>query len=1029
VQCPACGRTVSEGAKFCPECGVPISAPEPRVEQRKTVSVLFSDVTGSTGLGERLDPESMRRVLARFFEVARSVIESHGGTVEKFIGDAVMAVFGVPVLHEDDALRAVRAAAGLKDALVSLNEDLSHAHGVTLELRTGVNTGTVVTGTEERLATGDAINVAARLQQLASPGEILLGEETVGLVRDAVFVEAMGPVELKGKSAPVGVFRLVGAEDKVPSISRRHDAPLVGRSHELHILTEAFARVVREQSSGLFTLLGAAGVGKSRLAQEFLATISATVLRGRCLSYGEGITYWPVVEVMKALLARDPDAEDLLAREREIAAGVAALFGEAEAATSSSEIAWAVRKVLERAAATRPLVVVFDDLHWGEPTLFDLIEHVTDLSRSAPIFLLCIARPELMERRLAWGGGKLNATTVLLEPLDDQETDNLIDELLGSQEHLANELRERVRRAAGGNPLFVEEMLTLATDSKTGEIEVPASVHALLAARLDQLGSKERRVLERGAVEGQSFHLGAVSALSPTEPDVQSRLVGLVRKDLIRPDRAILSGDDAFRFRHLLIRDAAYDGLAKSVRADLHVRFAHWLARAAPDLVELDEIVGYHLEQAVKYRAELGPLDGATIDIAAAASEHLKGAGLRALDRGDLPAALNLLERAAALLSEDALDVTLDLVIAHALWQTGRLDAGVARALGAAESASERGDRVGELKARLCGNTWLLNVHPSAVRDMNALIGRGHELFDQSDDDAALAYLWSAVTNVEHYQCRFGAGFDAAVRWIHHADAAGLRFLARHARTYAVSDVCYGPMPVEDALRWLSEMQRATSFEEPEVDSERAELLALAGRFEEARTVGKRADIALAERGYTTELALGGMRQWNIEAAAGNHVSAELAIRRTCDEFERMGERSWLSTSACYLAQSLYHLGRLEEAEVSARRGLELGASDDIATQTEALQVLAKVAARRGEAQEALSMAKRAAALTDRTEAPARAGNALLDLAEVHHLIGDDVQARACMEAAVEQFELKGATALVDRARRRMAEFVTEVRR
>lgn len=1029
VECSACGGLVPSDARFCPSCGSAQASASPPTEQRKTVTVLFSDVTGSTTLGERLDPESMRRVLARFFEVARGVIEAHGGTVEKFIGDAVMAVFGVPLLHEDDALRAVRAAHELHQGLGPLNDELSQSHGVTLELRTGVNTGEVVTGTQERLATGDAVNVAARLQQLASPGEVLLGEQVVRLVRGSVEITEVGPTELKGKSHPVAVYRLVALSETGLDTARRHDAPLVGRAHELRILSDAFARVVREQSCGLFTLLGAAGVGKSRLTQEFVSTVDATVVRGRCLSYGAGITYWPVVQVVKALVSSEDDVTALLSEDLAIAAGIAALFGEAAAATSSSEIAWAVRKVLERVATARPLVVVFDDLHWGEPTLFDLIEHVTDLSRSAPIFLLCVARPELMERRPGWGGGKLNATAMLLEPLDDDETDTLIAEFAGAGagRHLSKELRDKVRHAAGGNPLFVEEMLSLVTDAKTSAIEVPPSVHALLAARLDQLESTDLRLLERGAVEGQSFHLGAVRALSYTEPEVLSRLAGLVRKDLIRPDRPTFPGDDAFRFRHLLIRDAAYDGLAKSVRANLHARFAHWLAQAAPDLVELDEIVGYHLEQTVKYRAELGPLDAATIDIAAAASEHLKAAGLRALDRGDLPAGINLLERALALRAHD-LDVTIELTLAHAHWYAGRVDVARERAVATVDRAEAGGDEVGALEARLCAVSYSMSADPhTASQEMGLVIERARDTFADTDNDVALAFLWWAVGWSEHHHGRFGAGFDAAMKAMRHADAAGLRFFARASRDLAAAELAHGPTPVGEGLRRLAEMQDASPFYEPFLDCLRAVLLTDMGSLDEARSVLETSQIASVERGETILATECGWARSRIAAAAGNDEEAERAMRRVCEDFERLGDLGRLSTVECDLAQCLYHLGRYTEAETWARRGLELGSSDDVATQSGAAQVLAKVAARRGEGEEALELGRRAVSLAEATESPMHRGETLLDLAEVHHILGDDGRARECVNDAVEQFGLKGAVARVEQARRKLVdlEFAT----
>ena len=372
--CPSCGREITGEFAFCPHCGAPLAAPAPAREQRKTVTVLFCDVTGSTALGESIDPEALRALLARYFERMKEIVERHGGTVEKFIGDAVMAVFGVPVVHEDDALRAVRAAAEMREALPELG----------LEARIGVNTGEVVTGTEERLATGDAVNVAARLEQAAQPGEVLVGGPTLALVRGAVEVEPVEPLALKGKAEPVPAYRLLRVREPE---ERRHGMLFVGRDRELAVLREAWERVRAQQRCELVTVVGEAGVGKSRLVAELLASVETTVVRGRCPPYGEGITYWPVVEVLKQL--------DLLPSDAAAAEAIRSLLGESESATSAEEIAWAFRKTLEQAADERPLVVVFDDIQWGEETFLDLIEHVALLSSGAAILLVCIARPEL----------------------------------------------------------------------------------------------------------------------------------------------------------------------------------------------------------------------------------------------------------------------------------------------------------------------------------------------------------------------------------------------------------------------------------------------------------------------------------------------------------------------------------------------------------------------------------------------------------------------------------------------------------
>jgi class 3 adenylate cyclase len=509
--------------------------------------LLFCDVTGSTALRESIDPEALRAMLARYFERMQRIVGRHGGALEKFIGDAVMAVFGVPVVHEDDALRAVRAAVEMREAFPDLG----------MTGRVGVNTGEVVAGTRERLATGDAVNVAARLEKAAPPGEVLIGEATLRLVREAVEVEALEPLALKGKAEPVAAYRLLSVHEQP---QRRVGAAMVGRERELGQLRAALDQVVGEGSCRLFTVVGEAGVGKSRLVREFLSGLEVTVAVGRCPPYGEGITYWPVVEVVKRLGVRSSDGT--------VAAAISSLLGERDEGASAEEIAWAFRKTLEQAAAVRPLVVVFDDIQWGEQTFLDLVEHVALLASGAPILLLCMARPELTERRPGW------PVALGLEPLTEEAVERLIPA------EIEGRLRERIARAAGGNPLFVEEMVAMAAET-TGEVTVPATLRALLAARLEQLDPAERRVLECAAVEGELFHRAAVQALATGDAHVTRRLAALVRKELISPQqRTQLAGEDGFCFRHLLIRDAAYESLTKTSRAELHQRFAAWSSRA-----------------------------------------------------------------------------------------------------------------------------------------------------------------------------------------------------------------------------------------------------------------------------------------------------------------------------------------------------------------------------------------------------------------------------------------------------------------
>ncbi len=808
--------------------------------------MVFCDLAGSTALGESVDPERLRALLARYFGRMKGIVESHGGTVEKFIGDAVMAVFGVPTLHEDDALRAVRAAVEMRDALPELG----------LEGRIGVMTGEVVTGTEERLVTGDAVNVAARLEQAAQPGEVLIGDPTLTLVREAVEVEAVVPLRLKGKTQPVPAHRLLAVHAEP---ERRHDTPFVGRQRELALIRSAWQRTADERRCELVTVVGDAGIGKSRLVAEALSEIDATVVRGRCLTYGDGITYWPVVEVLKQLDERPAD-------ER-AATAIHALLGESEASTSADEIAWAFRKTLERAGATRPVVVVFDDVQWGEDTFLDLVEHISLLSTGAPILLLCMARPELVEQRPTW------PVTLRLEPLVEDDVDRLMPE------RISGTLRERIANAAGGNPLFVGEMLAMAVEA-SHDVVVPPTLRALIAARLDRLQIDERRVLERGAVEGEIFHRGALQAIAPEEEQVTPRLAALVRKDVIRPDAPLIAGDDGFRFRHLLIRDAAYDGLPKSTRAELHERFATWLEEHGSDLVELDEILGYHLEQAWRYHAELGTSSCHGAWLATAAHRRLARAGSRANHRQDFSAGLNLLERAAAMRDDAPLDPRMEVDLAWARFSAGQDPDKVLSTLAeVADRAEQAGDHLAALALRLDYHAYEVVFRPTAESNerLGELVDEALPLFAEAGDDwgAALAYSGRALA----LEARAGLQAEivgACSHMLEHARRADSRLLVDWAEDHLVLHQLQGATPVEECLRWLD---ANPEVERRSVLPRRDGLLAQLGRFEEAHELLAVSATLVAERGSPLASRSLATRRFDVAMLEGDAAAAEAAAR------------------------------------------------------------------------------------------------------------------------------------------------------
>ncbi|MDQ3895626.1 MAG: AAA family ATPase, partial [Actinomycetota bacterium] len=638
--CASCAEENPDRARFCLACGSEL--PLERDERfRKVITLLFSDVVGSTSLGEKLDPEALSNVMTQYYETMKPIVERHGGTVAKFIGDAIMAVFGIPVLREDDALRACRAAVEMRERLAQLNVELERRWGVTLSTRTGLNTGEVSgvgVARVQNFVAGDAANTAARFQQNAQAGEILMGEPTYRLVRDGVRIEVAEPLPMKGKAQPVPAYLLIDVRPDAEALTRRHDAPLVGRQAELGALERTFQEIVRERSCAMVTLLADPGVGKSRLVEEFARRVSerGQVLRGRCLSYGEGVTFWPLLEIVRQVAGIDEDDAPEVAREklRRVAGSEAEDAVErVESAVALSDVAfpvqeifWGTRRLLETIALRQPLVVIVDDVHWAQPTLLDLIEHLVDAVSDAPLLLVCAARHDLVEQRPAWGD-RANVAAIHLKPLSDAEVSRVIANMLDDLE-IAADARARIVAAAEGNPLFVEQMLSMMIDdgvlrrvdgrleaaADLSRISVPPSINALLAARVDRLPRDERAVVGPASVVGLVFARRALGALTdePVRSALPNHLTRLSEKQLVRPEAEESADGDQYRFNHLLIRDAAYEGVLKETRARLHEGVGEWAERVYRERgreAEFEEILGYHFEQAHRYWAELGPLD------------------------------------------------------------------------------------------------------------------------------------------------------------------------------------------------------------------------------------------------------------------------------------------------------------------------------------------------------------------------------------------------------------------------------------
>ena len=1055
VTCPACGEENLDRARFCHACAQPL-AEQPSERFRKVVTIVFSDVVDSTGLGERLDPETLDEVLTEYFEGVKPAVERHGGTLAKFIGDAVMAVFGLTELHEDDALRAVRSAVEMRETLASLNEGFRERYGVVLATRTGIATGTVSgkgVVPDRNFVAGDTANSAARLQQSAEAGEILLAESTFRLVRDAVDAELLPPLELKGKESVVTAYRLVGFR-KQSELVPRLEAPLVGRQDTLAQLDWALERAVAERGCRLVTVVGAPGIGKSRLAREFVTRLGrqATVLQGRCLPYGEGITFWPLAEMVRqaAGILEDDGPDEAVAKveallapaedARLVAEATAHLTGLMETRGVVEEGFWAVRRLFGKLAEERPLVVVLDDAHWAEATLLALVENVARHTESVPILLLCVSRPDLLERREDWGTSAERSTTVRLEPLDDAACDRLIGELLGDSKPTL-EVRDHVAARAEGNPLFVEQMISMLIDDgrleqvdgrwvAVGDVEtmnVPPGIHALLAARLERLGADECAVLGRAAVMGQGFYVAALEELVP-EPltgRMQSLLHELVRKELVRPGRSELAGTEALEFRHLLIRDAAYDSLSKQSRADLHARYADWLERAAGErLSEHAEIVGWHLEQAQRYLRELGPLDEHGEDLARRAADHLAAAGWTASARGDVSAGVTLRTRALALMAEDdARRPKLLTDLGDALLWSGRFEEAERALVESIELAGRAGDERTRVRARLTQMRLRFQVDPDA--DYEQLEAEGLEFAracEATGDDFGAARAWRVVYWARWGLCKLEGLRPAAERAYEYDQRAQDQHYPQDDLIGILASHVFGLTPASEALRQGEEiLERVQGHRGAEAYALcfLGQTRGMLGQPEAAREMILKGVADRRELGDFPGAAMASAEGlgYFVEMARGDWAAAELEIRKGYDELVAMGDKNYLATCAGWLAHCLYRLGRDDEAEECAAICERSAAKSGAAAQVLWRGARGMVLARRGEADAAEELAREAVELALRTDRADTQTDALMSLAEVLRASGRHAEAAAVVEDALRRYESKEVVPAANRAR------------
>jgi DNA-binding SARP family transcriptional activator len=995
----------------------------PVPETRKTVSVVSADILSLDGPH---DPEALGRPMARAVETVTGVLQRHGASTEPSTGGGVIGIFGVPRVHEDDALRAVRAASEAMTAVGSLVPELERDSGITVALRASVLTGEVVSGNAvaHSLVASDAVSVAARLQQAAEPGEILVDEQTERLVRDAVQVEAADPAALKatGRGA---AWRLLEVEAGAPGYLRHLETPMIGRAEELGRLRQSFERTAEERAVQLFTVVGPPGIGKSRLAEALVASLGgqAKVLRGRSLSYGEGITFWPLREVVSQVNGDDPrrSLRGVLADEGDADTIVDRLLGAAGlagGASSNEETFWAARKLFEALARERPVVLMLDDVHWADPTFLDLVEHIADWSSESAILLLCLGRPELLDARPRWAGGRANVSSALLEPLSKTESEQLVEQLLAGGD-LAEELRARILRAAEGNPLFIEQMLAMLSENGDGESDIPPTIHALLAARLERLDAEERSAVQRGAMIGREFKRAAVLDLSPKEERAAAgvALQNLVRRELLRP-----AGDESFRFRHLLFQEVAYDSLPKHARADLHERFADWMERAQEERVsEYEEIVGYHLEQAYRYRAELAPVDADARALARRAATRLGAAGRRAYERGDVHAAATLLSRAAALLEPGApgrAELLADL--GEALRETGDFERAESVLAEVIEGASAAGDSVLEARALLIRLRLRLQTNPAESDDIAAEGRRLVETFEEAGDERLLAKAWELLAWPPWFRCRAAEADEALQRAIGYARRAGDARTEAQSLNLSVGAAFFGPMPVAEAIRVCEEILAQPGQQRRIIASALralAGLKAMAGSFSEARELFASHREVLGELGLRVTAASAAETSGIIEMLAGDPAAAERELASGYEILDEIGESANFPDLAAKLAEALYAQGRDDEAFELSEVSRGASAPDDLSPGVQWRAVQAKLLAKRGDAPAAEALAREAVALAGETDFLVLHADALMDLAEVLRLADRGGEAASFVEEALGLYEQKGHVVGAERAR------------
>ena len=1011
---------------------------------------MFADVVGSTAIAERLDPETFRELMLSFLERMAGVVEGHGGVVEHLAGDGVMGVFGTEVAHGDDAVRAVRAGSAMLDELEGLNEGVEPRLGIRLEMRVGVNTGTVVVGRRvagRAVSLGDTMNVAARLQSWASPGAIVIGEETYRLVSREINAEPAGELDLRGRREPIPAYRVVGTGVTEAPVSLS-DRPLVGREREFSLLTVAFERCAARAAPEFITLLGEAGSGKTRLLAELIERYRgrADVVTGRCLSYGEGITYWAIGEIVRQVAGVEEGDDSHVARAKidaalrdsrdgeAAAAQLAVVIGveEPSGAGAGEHVLWALRLLLRARVSRRPLVVVLEDLHWAEPPLLDLVERLT-AALEAPVLVACTARFDLLSHRPDWP--ESCPTTINLDPLPDGDIDALVEGLVARA--LPDPTRKRLVELAAGNPLFVEQVVHMLVDDGRlrptdvgwvaadglDQLEVPRSIEATLAARVDHLSAVERACAELAAVIGMEFWASAIQQISGS--DLAEAFSGLARKRVTEPVRRRGAAGDMLRFRHLLLRDAVYEAIPKARRALLHEQVGDWILDWAEDRRgEAEEIVGYHFEAAAGYHAELLEGTGEAERVAARAAEHLMEAGRRAGARQDDATAASFFARAVGLADND--DVTrLEplLSLGTALVREGEttraaeaLDELRRRAAGGADRRTDAEVRALELSLRrLTDPAWW------AENGRSGAAGLTH-VFQELGDDLGAAKAWHLLGKAHSDRGEQAAAQEAFEHALEFARAAGDEGVEAWIRYWLLQVGVFGPAPCErvvararEDLDWAR--ARGNRSLEGSTLARMGEMLARSGQPDEAAPAFARAREIFDELGQPSHVAYLAISTAAVEPLSSDPSAAEVELRPALEYFESIGAKHIAATVAPMLASALVAAGRHDEALELTARARDIAAPDDLDAQVRWRLARAEALIASGGLAEAERLAREAIAEAEPSDTRLLLADALATLAAVMRAARSPGEASGPARRAIELYEAKGDVVSAGRQR------------